>query len=577
MDELRDKLEKALHAVAEQLHDIGLQSRDVEFQALATKLERLARQVPEPCVVAVVGRINSGKSTFINALLQEDLAKVGPTETTATINYFRYGKYNSERPVRCHWRGKKPTNESRQFLDNLQSTSIEALQRANGIDYLEYHLKNNYLKEITLVDTPGTGAVERERQRRTEAFLNLYHQRREAQQTDEEKKVHELYDQLQEYHQRETLRIGSEADAVIYLVGEIPRADEQAFLDEFQHVTQGQSRSLNAIGIMAKIDLNDEVIERREALAKKIAGQLQQELNTVIPISAGLESALGVLQATLEHLIADLRAIPSAELEVLLAAPEGYLEIDTAISPDQWKQLQGEMPWSVFTTIAHVVVDNPSLNASMIAEQLKAIAGFDQVHTILKQHFIERESFLRCYRITHDALEIREMMRTTYRVKFIDRDNANRTKINRFLSFIRQRQDNSPTARELEEFIEEHLAPRVDQLDKVIHEMEDISKLSIELEEDNKDFEALKIMEDHSVHFTGEELSELHSLFGLSGREVERRLPPAKISLAYIEERQRYWNEKSRALETVVADVAKHAVHRYGWIFMQIFKQEGAV
>ena len=67
-------------------------------------MERLAQQVDQPCVVAVVGRVKAGKSTFINALLGQDLAKVGTTETTATINYFRYGRPDPERPVRCIWR-----------------------------------------------------------------------------------------------------------------------------------------------------------------------------------------------------------------------------------------------------------------------------------------------------------------------------------------------------------------------------------------------------------------------------------------------------------------------------------------
>ncbi|MHB1424406.1 MAG: dynamin family protein, partial [Gemmataceae bacterium] len=53
---------------------------------LADFLDHLAGQVDKPCVLAVVGRMKAGKSTFINALLGEDLAPVGNTETTATIN-----------------------------------------------------------------------------------------------------------------------------------------------------------------------------------------------------------------------------------------------------------------------------------------------------------------------------------------------------------------------------------------------------------------------------------------------------------------------------------------------------------
>ena len=67
---------------------------------LQTTFARLARELDRKCVVAVVGSVDSGKSSFINALLGADLAKVGATETTATVNRFRYGQPNPERPVR---------------------------------------------------------------------------------------------------------------------------------------------------------------------------------------------------------------------------------------------------------------------------------------------------------------------------------------------------------------------------------------------------------------------------------------------------------------------------------------------
>src|SRR5215210_9322909 len=133
-------------------------------------MEGLAKQVHEPCVVAVVGRVKVGKSTFVNALLGEDLAKVGTTETTATINYFAYGQPDPDQPVRCHWRGGKVTNESKAFLDGLQGNDLETLRRADGIDHLEYFLPNPILKQITLVDTPGTGSVVGEHQERTAEF-----------------------------------------------------------------------------------------------------------------------------------------------------------------------------------------------------------------------------------------------------------------------------------------------------------------------------------------------------------------------------------------------------------------------
>src|ERR1700680_3488629 len=96
----------------------------------AARLEQLAAKVQQPCVLAVVGRMKAGKSTFINALLGQDVAKVGVTETTATINRFSYGTpADPERPVRCHWRGGRYEDVSRDFLDSLQGSGDQALRR----------------------------------------------------------------------------------------------------------------------------------------------------------------------------------------------------------------------------------------------------------------------------------------------------------------------------------------------------------------------------------------------------------------------------------------------------------------
>ncbi|WP_295455624.1 Hsp70 family protein [uncultured Thiodictyon sp.] len=166
---------------------------------LADEQAALAGKVYAPCVVAVVGRVKAGKSTFINALLgaREDLATVGTTETTATINYFRYGRpAEPERPVRCYWRAGGYEDCPANLLRQLQGTDLEMLRRAEGIDHLEYRLELDYLCRVTLVDTPGTGAVVDEHQGRTAEYMRLY-------------------GQLRERHDRETQQIGESSDAII--------------------------------------------------------------------------------------------------------------------------------------------------------------------------------------------------------------------------------------------------------------------------------------------------------------------------------------------------------------------------
>jgi Dynamin family len=333
MTELPLALKTFLLEASEKLREIGLP------KSLGDGVECLAGQVDQPCVVAVVGRVKAGKSTFINALLGEDLAKVGVTETTATINYFRYGQTNPARPVRCHWQNGSVSEEDRSFLDGLQGNDTETLRRANGIKHLEYHLLNPYLENVVLVDTPGTSAVVDEHVQRTAEFLALRGQLRERQNQD-------------------TRKLGSEADAVIYLVGQVARVADQAFLDEFREVTGGRSRALNAVGVLAKIDLHPEILSRRHELSDKIAQQLKTSLNAVVPISAGIERAVDRLRAAGESGVNDflttLYRIPPPTLEKFLHSEEFFRELETDDCPvnvHERKQLLGDMPWAVFTAL----------------------------------------------------------------------------------------------------------------------------------------------------------------------------------------------------------------------------------
>src|SRR5262249_16131407 len=162
---------------------------------------------------------------------------VGTTETTATINRFRYGTpADPERPVRCRWRGGRDEDVSRAFLESLQGTTVEALRRADGIEHLEFLLPNPYLRAATLVAPPAPRPAGQDPQSAAPGVLNPKNPRPAR-------------------HNQETQRIGGEADAVIYLVGPVARSTDQGFLEEFTQATGGRSRALNAVGVMAKIDL----------------------------------------------------------------------------------------------------------------------------------------------------------------------------------------------------------------------------------------------------------------------------------------------------------------------------------
>jgi len=96
-------------------------------------------QLDDFFLLVVVGEFNSGKSAFINALMGERLLEEGVTPTTTKVNILRYGQDT----------GKKALSE------NIESLTLDA----------------DYLKEISIVDTPGTNAIVREHEEITSLFV----------------------------------------------------------------------------------------------------------------------------------------------------------------------------------------------------------------------------------------------------------------------------------------------------------------------------------------------------------------------------------------------------------------------
>lgn len=114
----------------------------VQFDATSEDQQTLAesiQQLDELFLLVIVGEFNSGKSAFINALLGQKLLKEGVTPTTTQINILRFGE-TMDRSV---------TSEHEHILS----------------------LPVDLLKELSIVDTPGTNAIIREHEAITSKFV----------------------------------------------------------------------------------------------------------------------------------------------------------------------------------------------------------------------------------------------------------------------------------------------------------------------------------------------------------------------------------------------------------------------
>jgi small GTP-binding protein len=115
------------------VEQVGLEAGDREA------LSQSIGQLDELFLLVVVGEFNSGKSTVINALLGQRLLEEGVTPTTTEIQILRYGP--DPQP--------NPTPSPHRTL----SFPVE------------------FLKEISIVDTPGTNAILRHHEAITAQFV----------------------------------------------------------------------------------------------------------------------------------------------------------------------------------------------------------------------------------------------------------------------------------------------------------------------------------------------------------------------------------------------------------------------
>lgn len=95
--------------------------------------------VEELFLLVIVGEFNSGKSAFINALLGAEVSTEGVTPTTDRITVLRHDDEPTER------------------------------ERREGI--LEKGYPNDFLREVAIVDTPGTNAIIRQHEELSKGFV----------------------------------------------------------------------------------------------------------------------------------------------------------------------------------------------------------------------------------------------------------------------------------------------------------------------------------------------------------------------------------------------------------------------
>ena len=121
-----------------------LRARDalLQVEGARTDVDRLAKLVDEMdelFLLVIVGEYNSGKSTFINALLGDEVFAMGDLPTTREIAILRFGDVKPPETI--------------------------------GDQRVLFHYPLDVLRDLEIVDTPGTNSLERMEEDLTRSFV----------------------------------------------------------------------------------------------------------------------------------------------------------------------------------------------------------------------------------------------------------------------------------------------------------------------------------------------------------------------------------------------------------------------
>jgi tetratricopeptide (TPR) repeat protein/GTPase SAR1 family protein len=202
----RKSLPKELYGLLLKVHQHF--AKTPELSEWLPDAAKLVETLDRPLLVTVMGEFNSGKSTFVNALLGEEVAPMGITPTTATINILRYGR---ERAGRVVYRdGQSRTvgwDKVPALLRGLDPVEVSRIRVVEVLYPLEV------LQRVNVVDTPGLNSILPEHEAVAREFI-------------------------------------AQADAVIWLF----TVDQAGKASELEALTSIRSAGKQILGVLNKID-----------------------------------------------------------------------------------------------------------------------------------------------------------------------------------------------------------------------------------------------------------------------------------------------------------------------------------
>jgi small GTP-binding protein len=314
--DLRAREQELLGRLARALEAFGPDVQPADLQRFKEASEQLAGLF----LLVIAGEFNSGKSSFINALLGERVLPEGVTPTTDRINLLRHGPEVTEQQVEAY-----------------------LLERTHPAELL---------RELNVVDTPGTNAVIRRHEELTSDFvpradLVLFVTSADRPFSESER---EFLQQIREWGKKIVFIVNK----IDILAGAADQAEVLAYVRDNASALLGDTPQVFPVSarraVQARSEAKPELWEQSgfDAVEEYLLRTLDQEerirLKLLNPLNVGLRLSARYKEAAFERLKLlgqDIEALQSIDAQLALFHQEMLRDFEPRLS--RLELLLGEM------------------------------------------------------------------------------------------------------------------------------------------------------------------------------------------------------------------------------------------
>ncbi|WP_188990367.1 dynamin family protein [Saccharopolyspora thermophila] len=343
----------------------GLQPQVCERTAAG--FAEVLRRLSAPLQVAVAGRIKSGKSTLVNALIGRRVAPTDVGECTRLVTRFQYGTVDRVEVV-FHDGAKQAVP-----FDSDGGIPADLGVDIDTVSHLEAYLTNAVLRDLTVIDTPGLGSLDAASVARTEELLGT---RQEAADSELDPVSRNAV---------------AGAEAVLYVVTQGVRADDEHALAAFTAATASREAGpVNAIAVLNKADTIEpgsvegaggDVWKAASLLAEKQAQLLKPRVADVLPVIGLLAETAesGAFTAADAEALRGLAKLDEATRETMLMSADLFTTWECDVPAGTRSRLLERMDLYGIRCALEAIDAEPDITAGALRRRLRDASGLASV------------------------------------------------------------------------------------------------------------------------------------------------------------------------------------------------------